>query len=383
MIQKVNKNYDFSKMDSIMHKLDINHSSGRLNELKNELNKFFLGAKCRQVIFTDNTDNLFFGMRVYPYIDGDMALSILNDTKAVSYDAYYVEIDSKIVDPMLNLTGRELTAMLIHEIGHIVCDTASTDEVKKHIDKYFANSGESLSIKDSINYKELLAYGLKDSIVKVASLFSKIGNDEFMADAFVVSCGYGPELDSGFRKILRSGNYLNKEVDNRFITLSWVLRIYKEIGTKRLPIIKTLNKAKQLSISELDKREISNAIYRLNRLEDPINESVWDNVKARFNKKFADFKAKGIRSIKDDVYEFNLRLRTIETEEEALLLIRNINNDISILEDYITDPEVTQAEIESISSVLEELYSIRQKASKDANIRSRYDSMIKVVYPNL
>lgn len=381
-MKKINSNYNYDKMISIMNKLDINHSSSRLNELKNELNKLFTGAKCREVIFTDNTDKLFFGMRVYPEITGDMAMNILHNSEPVFYDAYYVEIDSKIVDPMLNLHGRELVAILLHEVGHIVYDTQPTDEVKKHIDKYIANSDTYLNLKESINYRELLAYALKDSVMKCASLFSKIGDDELIADAFVAGCGFGPDLESGFRKIIRSTPFINQNVDNRFINLAWILRIYAEINTKRLPAIKTLNKAKILTASQLEKRELTNAVNRLNRLE-MVNEGAIDNIKAKFNKKFAKLKAKGIRSLKDDIYEFTLRARTIETEEDALLLIRNINNDIAILEDYITEPELYQEEVDSISNLLQELYALRQKVSKDAKIRGTYDSLIRVVYPSM
>lgn len=381
-MKKLNANYNYDRLVNIMAKLDLNHGPSRLNEIKNELNKLFTGAQCREVIFTDNTDKLFFGMRVYPYITGEMTTKILNDNGPVAYDAYYVEFDSKIIDPMLNLSGRELTAILLHEVGHIVYDTTPTDEVKKHIDKYLANSMTYLKLKDSINYKEVLAYAIKDSVIKCASLFSKFGDDELIADTFVASCGFGPDLESGFRKILRSSIYMGKKVDDRFIALSWVLRIYGEIGVKRLPVIKTLNKAKDLTASQLEKREINAAISNLNRV-DMVDEGAIDNIKAKFNKKFANFKTKGIRSIKDDIYEFTLRARNLDTEEEALLLIRNINSDIAILEDYISEEGLSQAEIDSVSDVLQELYALRQKVSKDSNIRNYYDSMIKVVYPEM
>ena len=381
-MKKLNANYNYDRLVNIMAKLDLNHGPSRLNEIKNELNKLFTGAQCREVVFTDNTDKLFFGMRVYPYITGEMTTKILNDNGPVAYDSYYVEFDSKIIDPMLNLSGRELTAILLHEVGHIVYDTTPTDEVKKHIDKYLANSMTYLKLKDSINYKEVLAYAIKDSVIKCASLFSKFGDDELIADTFVASCGFGPDLESGFRKILRSSIYMGKKVDDRFIALSWVLRIYGEIGVKRLPVIKTLNKAKDLTASQLEKREINAAISNLNRV-DMVDEGAIDNIKAKFNKKFANFKTKGIRSIKDDIYEFTLRARNLDTEEEALLLIRNINSDIAILEDYISEEGLSQAEIDSVSDVLQELYALRQKVSKDSNIRNYYDSMIKVVYPEM
>ena len=113
-----------------------------------------------------------------------------------------------------------------------------------------------------------------------------------IADVFVTSCGYGPYLETGFRKILRSSTYMNKDVDDRFIVLSWTLRLYKDLKLKRLPAIKTLNKAKMLTGSELEKREIAYAVSRLSRLDDTLSEGAIDNVKTRFAKKFSDFNNK-------------------------------------------------------------------------------------------
>lgn len=377
---KVNKNYDFSRMKSLMFRLEEDHSSATLNALKKEINTFFKEAKCREVLYTDNTDKLFFGMRVYPVISSEDVLNILATDKAVKYDEYYVEIDSKLTNPMLTLTEDELVAILLHEIGHIVYDTNTTDEVKKHIDMYMVDNNDNISIKDSKNYRGLIAYALKDSVMKAGSLFSKFGNTEIMADSFVVSCGFGYDLESAIKKISTSTTYINRDVDNRFIALSWTLRLYKEVSTKRLPAIRTLNKAKSLAASELEKRELKSAINSLNKLED-FNEAAIIS-EGFLKNKLKQFKVNGIKSIKNDVYSFNLRLRTIETEDDALLLIRNCNYDISILEDYLED-EISDEERESVHKVLQELYTIRQKAAKESKIKEKNGSLITVVYPDL
>ena len=382
-MERVNTNFDFSRIESLLMYMEADHSSSKLNMLKNELNKFFPKAKCEQIIYTNNHDKLFFGMRVYPEINGKDALEIIEGNDPVKFNKYYMELDSKLFDPMLGLDEHEMTAILLHEVGHIVYDTGSVDEVRKAIDTYFASSGDHLDLKASKTYSELLAYGLKDSVVKTASLFSKVGNDEIIADTFVASCGYGPYLESGFRKILRSSVYVNKGVDDRFIVMTWILRLYNNVKLKRLPAIKTLNKAKELTGSTLEKKELDWAVGRLNRLEDNLNENAFDNVRNRFNKKFASFKAKGIRSIKEDIYELNLRLRTAESIEDAMYVIRVANNDISILQDYVTEPELTEEERKSVYDTLDELYTIREKASKESKIRDRYSSYIQVVYPEI
>lgn len=381
-MERVASEFDFSKIEKIMFGMGVDHSASQLNKLKTELNTFFPNAKCKEIIYTNNTDKLFFGMRVYPNIDGNDAIEIVGDSKTKPFKSYYLEFDSKLFDDMLGLDEKEYTAILLHEIGHIVYDTETIDEVRRQLDMYFAQTDEHVNLRASKGYRELLAYALKDSVMKVGSAFTKIGNTEIIADSFVAACGYGPYLESGMRKIARSTYYLNRDIDNRLITLSWVIRLGNEFNIRRLPSIKTLNKAKQLTGSKLENRELTYAVNTLSHMDDPMEEasSGLDNVKARFSNKFKQFKLNGIRALKNDVYEFNLRLRCAESEEDLALLIRNVNSDIAILEDYLSE-EMPDDERQSVLDALEQLYDIRQRAAKDKRVQSSYASIINVVYP--
>jgi hypothetical protein len=381
-MERVASNFDFKTIETIMFNMEDNHSSSNLSKLRNELNKFFIKAKCKEVLYTVNTDKLFFGMRVYPVFDGNKAIEILGDKKTVPFEEYYVEFDSKLFDPMLGLNKREKTAILLHEVGHIVYDTATIDEVRAQIDMYFSKSGDFIDINASKGYKELIGYALKDSIVKMGSLFTKVGNTEMVADTFVVSCGYGPDLESAMRKIMRSSTYMAKSVDDRFITLSWVLRLRNEFAIRRLPAVKTLNKAKQLTASKLEQREIAYASSIMSRTDLGINEGFIDDIKARFSKKFNDFKLKGIRSIRNDIYELNLRLRTAESAEDLMYIIRQANTNVTILQDYLVE-DLSDDERKAAMDTLEELYDIRQRAAKEQTVRDRYDSAIQVIYPDM
>lgn len=381
-MERVASNFDFSTIEKLMFNMEDNHSSSDLSKLKNELNRFFIKARCKEILYTMNTDKLFFGMRVYPVFDGNKAVEILGDNKTTPFEEYYIELDSKLFDPMLGLNKREKTAILLHEVGHIVYDTATIDEVRTQIDMYFAKSGDHVDLNASKGYRELIGYALKDSIVKAGSLFSKLGNTEMVADTFVVSCGYGPDLESAMRKIVTSSTYLSKNVDDRFITLSWVLRLRNEFSIRRIPAVKTLNKAKQLTASKLEQREIVYAANILNRSDLGINEGFIDDIKARFSKKFNDFKIKGIRAMKNDIYELNVRLRTAESAEDLMFIIRQVNTDVTILQDYLTE-DLTDEERRSVLDVLDELYDIRQRAAKEQTVRDRYDSAIQVFYPDM
>lgn len=371
-------NFNFQTMEYALYTIRENHAM--TSTLKSELNKFFPKVKCIDVLYTENTDKLFFGMRVYPVINSEDIIDVLKDDKPLIINGYYVELDSKLFDPMLNLSERELTAMLLHEVGHIVYDTQTIDEVKKQVDMYLAASDDYLSDKYSKGYKEVLAYAMKDSIIKIGSIFSKVGNYEIIADTFVSACGYGPDLASAFRKISRSSIYLNKNVDNRLIAISWALRLKNEFNTSRLPAIKTLNKAKQLTSSKLEERELTYVSNSLNKMQDPINESIIDDMKNRFSKKINDFKIKGIKAIKADAYEMNVRVRCATTQEDLLYIIRTLNTDIAILKDYLAE-DITKEEREDVMKTLQYMYEVRDIAAKQKVVQS--DSLIQVVYPEL
>lgn len=381
-MERVASNFDFSILEKTLFTLDTDHSGTALNRIKTQLNTFFVKIRCKEVLYTQNTDKLFFGLRVYPILDGNKAIELLGDSDSNTFEGYYLEIDSKLLDPMLYLDGRELVALIIHEIGHIVYDTMTIQEVKNQIDMYFARSNEYVDINASKGYKELLAYAIKDAVMKVGSVFSKTGNTEMVADAFVVACGYGPELESALKKIVKSLSYMAQDVDDRFIALSWVLRLGREFSILRIPAIKTLNKAAQLTGSNLEKKELKYASRIMSTMNEPINESALDNLKARFSKKFMEFKAKGVRAIKNDVYELNLRLRCADDQDELMSIIRTINSDIAILQDYLTE-DIPDEERQDIIETLQELYDIRQKAAKDKTVKDRYSGYIQVIYPSI
>ena len=166
-----NIRYDFSELTNIMYSIKDNPNTNNMNKLQKELNRFFKDSTCKGVIYTKNTDKVFFGMCVMPVIDGNKAVDILHNNEVCRINEYYLELDSKLFDPLLALSSRELVAILLHEVGHIVNNNAPVDEVRKEIDSYLAKEDDNLVIADSIHYKEILAFGIKDFIRRTSSLF--------------------------------------------------------------------------------------------------------------------------------------------------------------------------------------------------------------------
>lgn len=378
-----NLNYDFSEFERIMSSIKTGGaSSSKLNDLKSELNHFFNDSQCKDVIYTNNTDKLFFGMSVIPDIDGEDTVKILQSNEPYRISKYYLELDSKLFSPTLGLSAKELVAVLLHEVGHLVKDTKPIDEVRTAIDVYLAKNNENLVISKSVHYREILAFGIKDSVRKFVSLF-EYKDDEILADEFVYMYGYGKELESAFRKLINNSYIVNKNVDNKLIVMTWTLRLYKDVKLKRIPALKALNKGKMFNPSRFEKREIDNIMRRLNRIDDDaLLESAVDTLKTKYNATLKQIKYKGIRSLEDDLYEYNMRIRNVEDEDDALYLLRNINTRIAIIDDYIAAEKLDEGERDRWLDLIEKFQKVRDQLAKKTVYRAKYTG-IYVNYPEI
>ena len=123
-----------------------------LSDIQSELNKFFTDSKCMEVIYTENVDKMFFGMTVMPYIEGKKIYEYIDGSSQSRIDKYYLELDSKLFGAWLNLTGREILACLLHEIGHLVNDSSGIHKLRMNIMNYSCSHGP-LRTTENANYR--------------------------------------------------------------------------------------------------------------------------------------------------------------------------------------------------------------------------------------
>lgn len=355
------KNYDISKLESYLMRLKDSPSIIYLNNIKTELNKLFDEAECLDVIYTKNTDKLLFGICVMPYIDNDTVGTILVSDEKVKINKYYIEFDSKLFDK--DLTDKEMTALVLHEIGHLVTNDIPIKQLRRAIDDYFLNNDSQLSLKDTAQYKQILSFGMKDTLIKITSIFFR--DEEVVSDAFVSMCGYGEYLESALNKITENVYGMTKGVKApKLAILNWCFRLYSNVKMKRIPALHLLNKSKSYTGSTLEKREIDNVIRALNRIDtDIIEESTLflEEVKKK-NSIFSQLKLNGLKSIENDYYEFAIRMKNSDTEDEVMYTIRQINLRLSILADYIENDDLTESDKTRWMNLYQKYADLREKA---------------------
>lgn len=387
--------------DMIIACQDIIDSDGKkgLESLRKELNKFFKDSNCKEILFT-RSDSLFFGMCVYPIITKELCVEILQDEKPVRFDQYTIEIDSKILHPSLDITPREMVAMILHEVGHIVNDPNPVNEVRKAIALQLTKSGDSLNIPKTAQYYTIISYGIKDTIRRLTSMFFIYKNGEVLADEFVHMCGFGDNLNNIFDKICKSGMKINEPTANKLVSLAWTLSVYKQVKLKRIPALKLLNKMKSITGSLLEKREmeiVENAIKTIDdaNIQECCDITNKDNYyiftedkKEIKQSKYAELRKaatlKNIKKFEQDVYEYKMRIRHIADEDDAYYLMRMINTRISVLEDFLEHERLSEHEHKRWWKLLDQYYSLRDELSNKTTYRYDFSqSLISVNYPQI
>ena len=381
-------NYDFTDLinlfDNALGRSGLNQRD--LSEIRKELNKFFKDSTCKAVYYTENTDKMFFGIIVNAMIDSTKIYDYLMGTEDIRISSYNLEYDSHLFNPVLGMNGRELVALTLHEVGHVVNDMTPIQNARQYLDEYLAKTGESVPMSDSYNYRDILAYALKDFVAKDRSAFYTRDVDEILADDFVRMYGFGRDLESAMGKIIAKNSklYTGTDVD-KFAVFTWTLGIYRHLATRRIPAIKTINKAKALTGSRIEKMEMDNLIRRVTRIDDHVliegssdDKSIAAKIKARMRKMRYDT----MRSLEDDFYELNMRIRNVEDEDDALYLMRQVNTRISLIEDYVNSEDLSPAEAKRWNESLEKFRRIRDDLSSTLVYKGKSYGLY-VPYPDI
>ena len=124
-------------------------TSADLRSIKNELNRIFNDSECKEVIYTSNLDRMFFGIKVLPMIDADDIYDYLVDNESIRIDKYIVEIDSHMLNPVLDLSAAEMMATLINEVNALVGDSSPIELARNAMNQYLAINSDHLRISKS------------------------------------------------------------------------------------------------------------------------------------------------------------------------------------------------------------------------------------------
>lgn len=378
--------YDFSSfINSFINIKTGNCTPEDLQSLKNELNRFFEDSKCKEVIYTTNVDKMFFGIKIIPTIDADNIYDYLAGDDRKRIDKYIVEFDSKLFDPIMDLTPTELAAILLREVSHIIGSSEPVENARNVLNIYLAENRSHIKVSQSIHYREILAYGFKDYISKAQSIFYTSDISEILGDEFIISYGFGDDLSSAYNKLFSNNIKLYENCNtSKFIVFSWTLDLYRNIRTRRVGAINTLNNLKSLTASRLERMEMDNVIRRINRIDDDsiLTESSKNTIRVKIKEKLKKARLNNLRTIDSTFYEISMQVRNVEDENDALYLLRQINNSISIIDEYRNSEDCDIYEAEKWNQIMDKFIQLREKLTSTVVYKNKNYGLF-VNYPEI
>ena len=331
-------------------------------------------SSCENFIVTENTDKMFFGVKVMPshkFMDRYLLDDILFEEKPVRIKTVDVEFDSKMFSPLVGMTANEMMAVILYEVGHVVNSSAPVDDLRVQVDAYCAANDQviaNLKDKDAIDF---MAFAVAEYISKHSSLFTNSG-DKFTADEFIHYADLDDQLENLISKIAKNNFRLHEDVDNPFATMLWTLRILSSLSTRKIMAIKTLKKAIDLSGSVLEQNYMRSLIRDLEKVRIvPVNEGALHK-----------FKYNTMKQFDEDYFEIAMRCKNVEEEDDAIYLMRKINTRVSIIDDYINTEKISPDDFKKWSKLLDKYKDLRDDLLKTTVYKGKQYGVF-VNYPDI
>lgn len=220
-----------------------------------------------------NTTNQFFGMNIFPSVStmDIMVESIIDKKSSVEEilevwqknDTWYIEIDDILLyDTNLNANPAEITAVLLHEIGHTVYDSTIPRRLNKTLRyKLMKLTYQMRALVSNEKIRKLFNLAILESCTTKSYTFTNVKSERF-ADKFVLDYGYGNELDEFIGKLIKSqGNSLINKTDKELekeveIIVNWTVVNIKELEFRKKALRQSLKVEMMKSPSDLTKRVI-------------------------------------------------------------------------------------------------------------------------------
>ena len=317
-----------------------------LNKIKDCLNKIFPDSKCVDVIYTVNTDKMFFGIVTLPILSPNEILNIMTSDEDSKIATYKVELDSKLFCETIDLSVDEITALIVHEVARLVNDYYPINNARYLIDKAVLDYGITLKMSEYVPYIEIIGYGIKEAARRSVSIFE---NNYLVPYYLDETYELTDSLRRAITKLENKGDLWDTEGDNKSIIIKWVVRLYTDILKYRIMSLHTLEKGIELTGSVLVVNEMKNMVKKLHRIDDyslmqeasSIINFFNDSKKANLSA-LDRFKANGIKNYYDDFYEIQFEVNNMDNDRgTAVALLHKINSRMSVIDDYIsTEPEL-------------------------------------------
>ena len=342
------------------------HNKAALEIIKNSLESCF--SDC---VFTINiiepdhtkTDNSLFIMSVYPELSVvDKVIEALMSNKGTdeikklwnTNKKWTIEIDSRILDDsIINCSNKELTAILLHEVGHIIYSTSIPNRISLILRYEIMKSKMSnrMMLRDRV-FRKLLSLPILDACISDGKKDKTSIKEEVKADTFAKKMGYDKELLSVLTKLMNNSKFTNSISDNEKMSEvgKYALKTLDDFQARKDNLSKkSLLSLKESCMSPYLESIINDIVITL--FEDPDDSiSFYDGKKVSYMQERADkdiedgyyteFFIVGKKELKridpNELDYIEIKVQSIKNENDKMMVVSYINSKLDIIDYYIT-----------------------------------------------
>lgn len=348
------------------------------DKIKSALNKEFTDFKCRRVIYNPNTDKQFFGVFVKPdheyshfvskmfaglYDNG--STTDLDNFEPFKFDSYELEIDGKIFAGDI-LSPIQVWAIIFNEISMMNSSTP-TYQLRAMIDSYIAKKETHIKL-DQV-YMSTATFYLVSMITlhNLTSAFARYGVDVSEPSTITSEVGLYEEYKSAINILKQRVEWQQPVADTTGLMMVWYLNQYHWIHQNR-SLEYIFRDSIELESSKLVKQLVLNALQQNVMVIDVDKKYYNDRILQESSSKrkglIWQMKRNGIKSIEEDLFEYTMRIRNIETEDDAIVLMRQINSRMSLLEDYLREEDIDDIDRKRWEECYAQYVALRSELSK-------------------
>ena len=353
-------------------------------DMKHALNKYYLSDYiCDKVYLSDN-DKDFFGIYIRRLIPTSICfVKDMRDLNERDINHYMIDFDLKLFT--LDLTADEILSLLLYDTYKILSNEASVDLISA-IDAICASRNETYkSSSMNVVIEQIFDLCCADYIYRKFSIFAHNENELIRIPDLLVAYDLSSEFENAANIIYKVSNAVGKATINPALPLNWVFSIMLNYTPRSMDTFNVLNDYMMITGSEMIKK----LIFRINSNAAKAASDITKKIIGEASL-FSSIRKSGMKSLENDLFEYEMRVKNIYDEDSAIFLMRQINSRMSIIQDYLEEERLSENEMKRWQILYDRYDRLRIKMTSK-NIYSKkmyglftdYNALMQPGYENL
>lgn len=371
----------------VLRENDTRDPGVSLNVIKESLESCFPESQFSVTLVDKYNDDKMFVMSVFPGVSTAEkiidAVLANKDTKAIqklweANKTWRIEIDARIFNKnIISFTDKELTALLLHEVGHIVISNSIPTRISLILRYEITKS--SFNVKSMLKtepFKRIMSLPIFDSCVADNKKNKSSIKEELKADKYAKKYGYSKDLFSAIDKLSKCKMYpTNPSINDKMKKVTaFSVQTLDDFRVRKDNLVRhnlfTLAESVESTFMEEYVNGIISSIYEdgenmyTGQKADFLHERVKDTIKGDIMQEFFVFNGKTRKKVSnDELVYIATKINEIQTETDRMMIVTYINSKLDLVNYYITLLESPDAKnkYNNIPHTLEDLYTMKKK----------------------